>query len=122
MHYHLCISLVEYLWDIILIMCSNCLIICIISQCTVFLGSRAYQYYTCLTLCEHYIKKITMCSILKKIAVRKHYIYGIGSRSPNRSHGSRACLPLGYYQFRMFNAFAFRLHSAVYLHSVALIG
>ena len=46
------ISLVEHLWDIISIMCFSCLIIGIICKCTVFLGSRAYQYYTCLTFIQ----------------------------------------------------------------------
>ena len=48
------ILLVEKLWDIILIMCSSCFIICIICQCTVFLGSRAYRYYKCLTFLQEF--------------------------------------------------------------------
>ena len=67
-----------------------------------------------------------MRSILKKIAVCKNYKENISMEArvdPTniRTAAELAC-QLGYYLFRMFNVFAFRLHSAVYLHSVGLIG
>ena len=48
----------------------------------------------------------------------RKYIYGSGSRSQKLSNGSRVACQLGYHLLRMFRTIAFRLHSAVYLHSV----
>ena len=67
-----------------------------------------------------------MRCILKKIAVRKFfnenisdlYFYGSRSRSQKLSNGSRAACQLDYHLLRMFSTIAFRLHPAVYLHSV----
>ena len=67
-----------------------------------------------------------MHSILKKIAVCKHYKENIsmeaGVDPTNIRAASELACQLGYYLLRMFYTFAFRLHSAVYLHSVSLIG
>ena len=67
-----------------------------------------------------------MRSILKKISVCKNDKENISMEAevdPTniRMTAELAC-QLGYYLLRVFNTFAFRLQSAVYLHSVGLIG
>ena len=67
-----------------------------------------------------------MRSILNKIGVRKKYKENISMESgfdpTNLRTAAEVACQLGYYLFRMFNTFAFILHSTVYLHSVVRIG
>ena len=67
-----------------------------------------------------------MRSILKKISVRNNYKENIsmeaGVDPTNFRTAVELACELGYYLLRMFNTFVSRLHSAVYLHSVGLIG
>ena len=68
------------------------------------------------------IKKITMRSILKKIAVCKKYKENksmeAGVDPTTIRTAAELARQLGYYLLRADNTFAFRLHSAVYTKNI----